>query len=1689
MDTRRPHHRSLIELLRGRAAHEPDRVAYRFLENGETEAGVLTYEQLDTHARRIAATLQGVAAPGDRALLLYSSGLEFICGFMGCLYANVVAVPVYPPRQNRSMNRLQAIVSNSEASIALTTQALAEKLSRRTDVHQDIRALRILATDDASGAGAEEAWAAPSVDWRTLAFLQYTSGSTGTPKGVMLSHGNLLHNFEMSCHAFGFDHTTMVAGWLPLFHDMGLIGNVLSIMYAGGQSVLMEPAAFLQKPVRWLEMISRYRATSSGAPNSAYELCLAKVSDEQKAFLNLDSWRLACNGSEPVRADTIERFAEAFAPCGFRAGSMYPCYGLAEATLFVTGGDTESGATIDVFDRSTLEHGRVKPPSSETNALRLASSGHAWLDECVVIANPKTRERCAGDEVGEIWVSGPNVATGYWKRPEESARTFHARLADGDGSFLRTGDLGFIKDGNLFVSGRLKDLIIIRGRNHHPHDIEHTAERSHAALVNNAVAAFGVEIAGAERLVVACEVRRDHQRRLDVESIAASVRQAVAEEHEVELTALVLLKPASIPRTTSGKIQRHRCRQAYMTGEGLEVVGEWRAGSFAPVALEASAVSSWLVERLAAKLGVTALQISTREPFTHFGLDSKAAIELSGELQEWLGRALPPTLFYDFPNIAVLARHLAGEDAAGGSSFAPPRTDGESAVAVVGIGCRFPWAGNPEQFWNLLHSGIDAITPPPTDRNLEGTRWGGFLERIDAFDADFFGITARETEAMDPQQRLLLEVAWESLEHAGIAPHKLAGSATGVFVGISGSDYARLQRNPHAETDAYMATGNALSIAANRISYVLDLRGPSWAIDTACSSSLVALHQACQSLLRGECELALCGGVNLILTSHLNAIFTSAGMLAPDGRCKTFDESADGYVRGEGAGVVVLKRVTEAVADGDRVLAVIRGSAVNQDGRSNGLTAPNGPSQQAVIRRALADAGVRASEIGYVEAHGTGTPLGDPIEVDSLRAVLSEDRRDADVCYIGSVKTNIGHLEAAAGIAGLIKTVLVLLHEEIPPHLHLKQLNAHIALEDVPFSIPSERKSWPRGARRRLAGVSSFGFGGTNAHVILEEAPAAFTTADAHEERLRVVALSAKSPAALDELTAAYARFIDAHPETELAEIAYTSNVCRTHFDQRIAAVAATTRELRAQLERPRFRGAKASSREPRVAFLFTGQGSQFPGMGKRLYETQASFRRTLERCDAALRPYMERSLLEILYPAAGAATPLDETAYTQPALFALEYALAELWIEWGINPAVVMGHSVGEFVAACVAGVFSAEEGVRLVAERGRLMQSLPRTGAMMSVFTDEATAMRLAEPYTSVAVAAVNAPQHTVISGEANALEEIAAELTSRGVETRKLNVSHAFHSPLMESVVGAGFAAAARRVNYAPSKLPVISNVSGTVSGGEMSGADYWVGHVLAPVRFADGMESLRRMEVDVFLEIGPSATLLALGQDCLGAGRQSWLSSLRRGADDDAVMLDGLASLYCLGAQIDWARVGIPQVRRRVALPTYPFQRRRYWLESPAGESAHESRTNGHGSRAPERATVGHPLLGRRLADLAHLPDTLVWETQLGGETASYFEGHRVMGVAVLPYAAYVEMALAAAAASAETPCGGSYRISDLELHHPLFLPGDDSRVLQIVLKRLAEGSLSFDAYYRAGDTAGAGESKWILCASAGIRSSV
>lgn len=935
-------------------------------------------------------------------------------------------------------------------------------------------------------------------------------------------------------------------------------------------------------------------------------------------------------------------------------------------------------------------------------------------------------------------------------------------------------------------------------------------------------------------------------------------------------------------------------------------------------------ITAYLQSEVQKALGVT-IKIDSNRGFFELGMTSLMTIEIRQILQNAIGteEQLSETLLIDYPTINKLATFLESKLGATTSvateqeSLKPSNVEikKDVAIAIIGIGCRFPGdANDPESYWKLLMAGTDAIQEIPKERwdieeyfhpdpNVPGkmvSRFGGFISHIDEFDASFFGISPIEAEGLDPQQRLVLEVTWEALERAGIVPSVLEESSTGVFVGVSNTDYYSLilkSSDPQDMID-YIATGNALSGVSGRISYTLGLQGPCLSLDTACSSSLVAIHEACSALRYGECTLAIAGGVNLILSPEMTCNYSRSHLLAPDGKCKTFDVKADGYVRGEGCGILILKKLEEAIKDGDPILATIRAAVVNQGGSSGGLTVPNRIAQERLLKKALNQAKIVPDDLQYIEAHGTGTNLGDPIEMGAIVNIFGKERASDNPLYVASVKTNIGHLESAAGIAGLIKAVLSLQNYTIPKQLHLSALNPKIHLNDAPIVIPTESLSWKQGPR--FAGISSFGFTGTNAHVILEEGPLRLKS-----ERLshQLITFSESSEVLLRNQINTYIQYVENHPEQSIAALAWMANT-KPAKEFRCFIVAESTQELLSKLKNNDFVIRQASKKIPKIAFLFTGQGSQYLRMGRQLYETQRVFREALDRCANTLDKLLGKPFLEILFKEDNDRTELDQTGNTQPILFAFEYALAELWKSWGILPDYVLGHSAGEYAAATTAGLITLEDGLKLIAARARLMQALPLGGAMGALeVVLETVKEAITQCGVEVDIGAVNGPKQTVISGNEADVLKILDYFKQKDAKVHRLLVSHASHSKLMDPMLDE-FLEVAKTIKFYPPQTNVVSNLTGKMIGQESIVADYWTKHIRQPVMFYESMKTLQEQGCELFLEIGPHPVLVRMGKTSFLEGKEIWLPSMIRDRDEWKTLWETVGELYLCGAQIDF-----------------------------------------------------------------------------------------------------------------------------------------------------------------------------------------
>jgi acyl transferase domain-containing protein/acyl-CoA synthetase (AMP-forming)/AMP-acid ligase II/NAD(P)-dependent dehydrogenase (short-subunit alcohol dehydrogenase family)/acyl carrier protein len=1704
---------TLAQALAHWARTQPDRVAVRFLEpvdqsiDGASVAS-LTYAELARRVASIAAELLELADPGERALLLYPPGLDYVSALFGCLHAGLVAVPAYPPAMSRDNARLARLIEDCEPRLALTCSAVAPLCE------QAVAGLALadgpvitLATDGISQS--REPCAPAALPTTAVAILQYTSGSTGDPRGVMLSHGNLTANLDSAATHFELSHDARGVFWLPPYHDMGLIGGILCAVELGTETTLMSPLAFLSDPLLWLEAVTRYGGTFSAAPNFGFDLCVRRARGERLRGLNLESLRSVVNGAEPVRHATMARFVERFAAVGLRPSALVPSYGLAEATLLVAG-ERWSEDAPDVEDVHAETTGVAADAHAQRGVPGPVSLGAPAPGTVLAVVDPHTDVRCAEGEVGEIWVQGPSVALGYWNRPLDSEATFRARIAgcSQDGGFLRTGDLGTLRDGRLHVSGRSKDVIIAHGRNHHPPDIEDTAVRVAPGIRPGCVAAFDMWADGEEQELELVLVAEPSTTAVDtaIDSIWVAIRDAIAAEHGLTLSRLALIERGTSLKTSSGKLRRSATRQAYLDGELLVIAA--RSAGASPTPREGEEQAPRLLRLVLAQTAAVLAPTAGKsvEPWCAFkdmGVDSGKAAVLMTRLSEATGLALPTALVFEHPTPSELAAQVQRiADGAPRNRRAQARAamDADEPIAIVGMSCRFPGhVQSPRELWELVANGRDAISKFPTDRgwsldgpddsySTAGTSYvheGGFIDDADRFDADFFRISPREALAMDPQQRLLLEGAWEALESAGIDPHSLRHANVGVFAGIIPSAYGT-GCSASKELEGLRITGTTTSVATGRISYVLGLRGAAVSIDTACSSSLVAIHLACDALRAGRCTLALAGGVS-VLSSVLPFVeFSQQRALARDGRCKAFAAGADGTNWAEGMGLLVLEPLSAAAGRGHQVLAVVRGSAMNQDGASNGLAAPSGRAQEEVIEQSLADAGLLASDVGAVEAHGTGTALGDPIEARALMGVYGRGSRADAPLWLGSIKSNIGHTGAAAGVAGVIKMVEALRNGLLPRTLHVTEPSPEVDWSDGAVALLTESQPWPRRERPRRAGVSAFGISGTNAHLILEEAPVrgtaptsadhpqAPTSADhpqappsadhpqAPTSRELTCVLSARSGPALRDQAARLLAHLLADPELEPLDVAFSLATGRARLDRR-AAVVGAGREALLEGLRVLARGepgagvVEGSARGVgSVAFMYSGQGSQWAGMGTELRARFPVFAEQLALCIDALRPHLDYSLGDVL--SGEGALALQRVDVVQPALFAVMVALGALWRSFGVTPAAVVGHSQGEIAAAHAAGCLSLEDAARVVATRSRaIAEELAGLGGMASVACSPEQVAPFLEGCGELSLAAVNGPRSLVLSGGVQAVEELLDFCQRHDLRAARLAVDYASHSGQIERIRGR-LGTELSGIRPRSGEIPFYSAVTGgRVEGARLDGA-YWYRNLRELVNFEAAVRALLADSHSTLVEVSPHPVSRVGVEQIIEASPESedatvlLLDSLHRGKPEVERYLSALSKAYVRGVNVDWGPLFRGSPAKRVTLPTYAFQRRRFWLE-PA--------TSASSVRAAGLSAIGHPLLSARVPQAQD--GGWICTGRISLATSAWLADHQLLDRVLLPASAFVELALTAAAGA------DPILLEELHLEVPLVLDeAVDTEVQAVVCDVGADGRRTFRIYARSAE---------------------
>ncbi|MDP5218852.1 SDR family NAD(P)-dependent oxidoreductase [Ruegeria sp. 2205SS24-7] len=1503
-----------------------------------------SYAQLAESAEQIALGLlaEGVTE-GDQVVVMIGPPQRFLESFWGCVLAGAQPVPLQPGATDEAALKVLHVAQVLVAPWLISETGLAgpfDKVARYHGLDEVLLSLRAkqmsyqALVDSPADAILRIKLNAVGLDADSTAFIQFSSGSTGEPKGVVLTHRRVvahLADLGASCEATRDD---VFLSWFPLTHDMGMVLMHLLPLALGANQVQIETKSFVQRPRRWLTRASELKATVLCTNNFGLKHFLKLTGGKAPLTDDLSQVRLMFNAAEPISAELWETFMDLIAGTHLPRAAMYPGYGLAEATLAVTVPVPGDGLRTFSASRAALGPGdTLLPPSSPQDAVQLVDVGRAVENTSLRIAGWDDGD-LGENRVGEIQLQSRSAAQSYLNAPRASLYT-----ADG---WLKTGDLGVLRDGRLFITGRIKEMITLGGENFYPHDIERVAETVPGVELGKVVATSVFDLASqAEQLLIFL-----YSRRIDAElaGLTRAVQQALAALGGWKVDRVIPI--GAVPKTSSGKIRRGHLGQQYLAGAyddsvaSLEQLQRAAARRLSGGRRTRTRQVLRVLQASAAEvLGRSDLDI--RKPLVDQGFNSARAMALVVDAGQTLGRDIPVAFLYDYPTLLSLAEAI---------SLATPEQTSTRAVAVqpkitiAGLGCRFPGGiATPEAFRTFLSEGRSAIGPLPDTRAPRGLPRhkrpvAAFLDEIDGFDPELFGISWAEAKAMDPQQRLLLEVCWEALERAGLSGAKRRAHEIGVFVGIGPGEYG-LGHETTPNQHSY--TGTAPAIAAGRIAYALGLRGPAMVVDTACSSALVAVHLAVQSLIAGECDTAIAAGVNLILGPDGHAKLEAVSALSPTGQCRAFDDEADGYVRGEGCGAVVL-RLADQLCDGEPSVAMITGTALNQDGRSGGLTVPSGPAQGALINHALARAGLAPADIAYIETHGTGTPLGDPIEANALTRVFGPSRSAGKPLLIGSAKTNLGHLEAAAGMVGLIKAALCVQSGTLPASLNHRVPNHRIDWTNKTLEVVTKPRSWPETAAPRRAGVSAFGLSGTNAHVIVEQAERqAITDAEPEEVGpLPVLTFSAADPQALRTRAGQLTDYLETHPDLDLTQ--FCSALAHNQADLThlaagaVSDIAEAETALRALAEDrpgPIKTGRKRGDALHQIAFVFTGQGSQWAGMGVDLLERSALFASEIERIDALLLPLTGWTVRDTL-TSPDAANLLRRTDRAQAAIFAVQAALVRMLEELGLTPDAVIGHSVGEIAAHYASGVLSLEESVRLVAHRGKLMQAATGRGRMLAVpLGEEAIAPHLAA-VEGLDLAAVNSPDQVVLSGDQPCIDTMTARLKNRNIPGTDLGVDYAFHGRHVQSEAKA-LAEQLGTLSPLPPLASLYSTVTGTLHRSEDVNAAYWAQNIGGTVRFAEAMQALLADGCTDIVEIGPHPALSSAITACIdaaGGGASSFASvpTLRRNMSGARAVADTLASLTCRGLAPNWTRLS-DEPTVLTDLPTYPWQHKRFWLD--------------------------------------------------------------------------------------------------------------------------------------------------------------
>lgn len=1646
----------------------------------------ISYKQLWNECGVLCSYLKKMGVhTGDEVAIYCKDNKNFIYSLWACIMGGFIAVPV-----DTGNSDYHTEVNSKIFNLLKEPTLLYDKVNKEVldSACFDDRLVDVSAFDfNQTNSEKTE----PDNSEQDILYIQFSSGSTETPKGVIIKDSNVMANAYDIIERLDMNEEDISLSWQPLTHCYGLIVFHIVPIVLGIEQYLMSSELFMKSPLLWIDKVVEHHVTRIGTIPFALKHFLGfyKCSEQSKNW-DLSSVRSITVGGELVIKELCNEFIRVMEQYSLSQNVIVPIYGLSESTTGLSLLAPNTPLKSYKISRNSFDIGQKIVLLEDNENQNISYLGQGKPLKTIEIQITDDENNVLPEEtIGHICARGDNIASGYYLDEESTKKVF---LEDG---WFDTGDLGFLQNGVIVVIGREKELLVVNGMKYMSIDIE-TIIRNKVEQCKkyDVVVCNGVDFQNkSEQANVFINISVNFNSTNEIKEfleLSRNIREVVYQVTGLQIDHVIPIE--KIPKTFSGKIKRKELTRRFNEGDFIKEVQILQTFNDAKrTVLQGGKIS---IEKIRDGILDTILnmfQIKVDDynlAFKNYGIVSINIPPFIEKINEMFEINVQVSSFFSHPSINQFSNYIYKMIHKNSIRKEEKLVENivntvDDKVAIIGMSCRFPGGANTiEEYWNVLKSGIDGIIDVPNERwdwekyydindNTPGKMYckkGGFLQTsVDEFDARFFNISPKEAMSLDPQQRLMLELTWEAFEYANLDITKYKGSNTGVYLGMSTTEYmlANLYSGDLSRIDAYTLTGTCMSTACGRISYTFGFQGPCITVDTACSSALTAVHLACNAIKMGEADCCVVGGVNLMASPAINVGFSKLHATAKDGHSKAFDASADGYGRSEGGGVIILKKLSEAKKDGDHILGVICNSGINQDGKSNGLTAPNGEAQTKLIRETLQKAHLQPSDIDYIEMHGTGTKLGDPIEVNAIVDAFEGVKTKENPLMIGSVKSNIGHLEAASGIASIIKILLSMKNHLIPANLNFNNPNPFIDWENSPVKVISKHTPWVKENGIRRAGISAFGFGGSNAHAIIEEYNEDTIEVETEKEGLDyILKVSAKNETSLRKYAENYLETLKDNKNMKLCDFIYSAARGRADFDYRLCMVGKTKEEFIEKLEAyikgdlqhgvfTNLGKERNYIKNRKVIFMFTGQGSQYVNMGRILYESESVFKNAMEECNRLFKPYILKSITELLYGENMSADVIQKTLYAQPLIFAIEYSLSKLLEHYEIKPEIVMGHSIGEYAAAVQAGIISLQDAAQLVSIRGRLMDSAPGSGAMATIFASEDKVCKMMENYSDVvSIAALNARDTCVISGDSKSVEEILSLAEGNSIRVSRLKVSHGFHSQLMEPVLE-DYRAIAEECSYSKPKVRFVSALyAKEIDENQVLDSEYWTKHIREKVDFYHSLLSIENLSDYVLLEVGAHTVLTGLCKLIFGEETVS-VGTLNRKKEDSNHLSETLAILYTAGVNLNWSKISFMGIKKwnRIQLPKYPFDKSKYWMDLVYDRKENVS------------VDVGdvHRFLGQKI-DSPAMDNGVIYQTKYSREIPFFMSEHIIFNTSIAPAASYVSM-LISAMKDLKNPA--SCTIRHIDLREPLAITSDEERLVQVCIKDITEKECEYSIVSR------------------------